>query len=126
MFTDAIIPLLNHKLYNKIKETKNGILQSQEACTVDMRLKFKKGLVPICVNYFFLFIGFGLCYPYMTLQMMSLGLTLSDAGIINGMSPIVGFILTPLAGYAGDKLGYKMVLIFSIIIYYRLPQNMLM
>merc|ERR1711970_1328590 len=66
---------------------------------------------------FLLFLGLGFSLPYMTLQMMSLGLTLADASPINGLGPIVGFLLTPILGYAGDKLGYKLVLIVNIILF---------
>ena len=82
-----------------------------------MKLKFKKGLVPICITYFLMFLGMGFSLPYMTLQLMSLGLTLADASLINGLGPIIGSFLTPLLGYAGDKLGYKLVLISSLFLF---------
>ena len=81
-----------------------------------MKFKFKKGLIAICVHYFFMFIGLGLTYPYLTLQMLSLGLTLSDAGLVNGLSPIVGFFFAPFMGYMGDKFGYKLVFLLSTTI----------
>jgi MFS family permease len=82
-----------------------------------MKFKFKRGLVPICINYFFLFLGLGFSLPYMTLQMMSLGLTLADASLINGLGPFIGFFFAPILGYAADKLGYKLVLISSILLF---------
>ena len=82
-----------------------------------MKFKFKKGLVPISAIYFLLFLGLGFSLPYMTLQMMSLGLSLADASLINGLGPIVGFLFTPILGYAGDKLGYKLVLIVNIFLF---------
>ena len=80
-----------------------------------MKFEFKRNLVHFYTHYFFLFLGDGFSLPYMTLQMMSLGLTLSDASLVNGLGPIFGFFLTPILGYAGDKLGYKLVLIFALI-----------
>ena len=50
-----------------------------------MKLEFKKALVPICIFYFALFFSFNLLFPYFTLQMRTLGLTLDDAALIGGI-----------------------------------------
>jgi MFS family permease len=47
--------------------------------------------------------------------MRSIGLTLADASLVNGLIPIFAFFLTPLLGYIGDKFGYKIVLISTVI-----------
>ena len=49
-----------------------------------MKLEFKKALVPICFFYFALFFSFNLVFPYFTLQLRTLGLTLDDAALIGG------------------------------------------
>ncbi|XP_055331630.1 uncharacterized protein LOC129583722 [Paramacrobiotus metropolitanus] len=59
-------------------------------------------------------------YPYFTLHMLAIGLTLTESGIIFVLIPIVGCIGSPTAGFLADKLGdYKKVVIalifFSII-----------
>jgi len=80
-----------------------------------MKLEFKKELVPICFFYFFLFFSFNLVFPYFTLQLRTLGLTLDDAALIGGITPIAAFAFAPLLGYFGDKLGFKAVLICSLM-----------
>ena len=50
-----------------------------------MKVEFKKELVPICFFYFFLFLSFGLVFPYFTLQLLTLGLSLDDAALIGGL-----------------------------------------
>ena len=50
-----------------------------------MKVEFKKELVPICFFYFFLFLSFGLVFPYFTLQLLTLGLNLDDAALIGGL-----------------------------------------
>ena len=47
-----------------------------------MKVEFKKALVPICFFYFALFFSFNLVFPYFTLQLRTLGLTLDDAALI--------------------------------------------
>ena len=49
-----------------------------------MKVEFKKALVPICFFYFALFFSFNLVFPYFTLQLRTLGLTLDDAALIGG------------------------------------------
>jgi len=80
-----------------------------------MKLEFKKALVPICFFYFALFFSFNLVFPYFTLQLRTLGLTLDDAALIGGITPIAAFAFAPLLGYLGDKLGFKAVLICSLM-----------
>ena len=57
-----------------------------------MKLEFKKALVPICIFYFSLFFSFNLVFPYFTLQLRTLGLSLDDAALIGGWLP---FALCP-------------------------------
>jgi len=80
-----------------------------------MKFKYKPKLVPIFVHYFLLFGGVGYTYPYLVLQMRTLGLTLADASLVNGLTPLFSAILSPFLGYLGDKLGYKFVLLFSLL-----------
>ena len=56
-----------------------------------MKLEFKKELVPICFFYFFLFFSFNLVFPYFTLQLRTLGLTLDDAALIGGWVTVPQF-----------------------------------
>ena len=80
-----------------------------------MKLKFNRKLVPICTTYSLLSLGLNFSMPYTTLLMRSIGLTLADASLVNGLIPIFAIFLTPLLGYIGDKFGYKIVLISTVI-----------
>ena len=81
-----------------------------------MKFKINPRLVPICIYYFFLCFGNSILWPYFTLQMRSIGLTLSDVALVGGLAPVIAFIATPLFGYIGDKVGYKIILVFSIFL----------
>ena len=81
-----------------------------------MKLKINTRIVPICVYYFFLCFGNSILWPYFSLQMRSLGLTLNDVALIAGLAPAFAFIATPLFGYIGDKVGYKIILIITILL----------
>ena len=81
-----------------------------------MKLKLNPRLVPICAYYFFLCFGNSILWPYFTLQMRSLGLSLSDTALIGGLAPIFAFVAAPVFGYVGDKVGYKSILIFTILL----------
>ncbi len=55
-------------------------------------------------------------YPYLTIQALGLGLTIEDISIIYGIVPILSFMSAPLAGFLGDKIGYKPVIIMGMIL----------
>lgn len=81
-----------------------------------MKLKYKPALLPICIYYFFLLFSSTFMFPYYTLQLRTLGLSLDDAALVGGLCPILAFIFGPLLGYIGDKLGFKTVLILSFLL----------
>ena len=73
--------------------------------------RFNKNLIPICSIIFLLNTGHYFTANYLVLLMRSLGLTLTDASIINGCLPWFAFFTSPIIGYIADKFGTKMVLI---------------
>ena len=48
-----------------------------------MNFKFNPKLLPICIYYFLINSSFNMLYPYFTIQMRSLGLSLDDAALIS-------------------------------------------
>ena len=80
-----------------------------------MECKINRNLIPICVIFFLLNIGVWFTTNYMVLLLRSKGLTLVDAGIINGCLPWFAFFSSPLMGYVGDKFGLKLVLSSSLV-----------
>ena len=67
-----------------------------------MKLEFKKALVPICIFYFALFFSFNLLFPYFTLQMRTLGLSLDDAALIGWWDILANF------GIGFQNLGHSL------------------
>ena len=96
---------------------------SGQRIKMNFKFKFNQRLVPICCFYFFVTFSFNLVFPYFTILLRNLGLSLEDASLIGlpfehqvmvpwllvtifavGISPFVAFLFTPLLGYAGDKV----------------------
>ena len=48
-----------------------------------MKVQWNPRLVPICLYFFLSFLSFDMLYPYFTVQMRALGLSLDDAAIIS-------------------------------------------
>ena len=82
------------------------------------------------------FSGWYTLYPYLTLQAYGLGLTYEDIGIIYGLTPLLSLAASPvsgrtqanlsgklakkisssLAGFIGDKVGYRVILILHTLV----------
>ncbi len=61
------------------------------------------------------YIGMSMLYPYFTLQMEDLGLSVEDINFITGLLPFVTFFALPVSGFIGDKIGYRVILIVEMI-----------
>jgi len=81
----------------------------------DMKLEFNKALVPVCIFYFALFFSFNLVFPYFTLQLRTLGLTLDDAALIGGDRS--GKTLAHLAHWENAQIHLPKILKFIQIPY---------
>ena len=55
-------------------------------------------MIPVKVFGSFLYLATLVTFPYLTLQMLNIGLTMSDVSIIYGIVPIMTFMTSPLAG----------------------------
>ena len=53
-----------------------------------MKFKFNPRLVPICIYYFLINFSFNMLFPYFTIQMRSLGLSLDDAALISELEQV--------------------------------------
>lgn len=69
-------------------------------------------------------------YPYLTVHMKSVGLTLTESGVIYALLPIVSCIGPPIGGALADRIGnYKLILIvvnllsivFHLLILFAVP-----
>lgn len=64
-------------------------------------VKFKPALAPICVYFFLLYFSSTFVLPFLTLQLRALGLSLEDAALVGGLSPMVACVAAhsgPLGG----------------------------
>ena len=48
-----------------------------------MKVQWNPRLVPICLYFFLTFFSFDMLYPYFTVQMRAIGLSLDDTAIIS-------------------------------------------
>ena len=65
---------------------------SCERIKMNLKFKFNRRLVPICTFYFFITFSFNLVFPYFTILLRSLGLSLEDASLI-GKCHLVPWLL---------------------------------
>ena len=63
-----------------------------------------------------MFSGFIIPYPYLSLQALSLGLTLEEVSVINAVVPFISLPASPLAGLVGDNFGYRSVLVSAMTV----------
>jgi hypothetical protein len=60
--------------------------------------RINKGMVLIKVFAFFLNMGVNAIFPYLTLQMINIGLSYEDVSFIYGAIPAFTFFTSPIAG----------------------------
>ena len=70
-----------------------------------------KDLVPTKLCYFFQYGFLGAVWPYITIYFFKLGLTVSQAGYINGLRTIFPFFLSPLFGMLADITDRKRLIL---------------
>ncbi|XP_067134457.1 major facilitator superfamily domain-containing protein 6-like [Centruroides vittatus] len=76
-----------------------------------------KQLLPIKLLLFLQAAGDMALYPFITLHMKYLGISITDIGIQFAVSPVATLIATPLVGLLADKIGnFKIMLSISLIL----------
>ncbi|XP_076319059.1 major facilitator superfamily domain-containing protein 6-like [Tachypleus tridentatus] len=76
----------------------------------------KRELFPIKLLLFLQAIGDMALYPFLTLHMKYLGITVAEIGIQFAVSPLATLIATPLVGLLADKIGnFKVLLSISLV-----------
>lgn len=53
------------------------------------------------MNYVALYV----LYPYLTIHMRELGISVEEAAIMSAVTPIVAIIMPPIAGVVADRIG---------------------
>ena len=72
-------------------------------------------MIPVKLFGSFLYMATSVTFPYLTMQMLQIGLDFNDVSIVYGIVPLMTFLTSPLAGYIGDKIGYNVVLVVNLI-----------
>ncbi|XP_077298637.1 uncharacterized protein LOC143919921 [Arctopsyche grandis] len=76
-----------------------------------------KELLPMKLLFFAHVSTFYVFYPYLTIHMRSLGITLEETAIITSVIPLIAIFIPPVAGLIGDKIGnYRLVLVIVSIL----------
>jgi len=44
-------------------------------------------------------------YPYLTIHMRELGISVEETAVMNAVTPVIAIIMPPLAGMAADRIG---------------------
>ncbi|KAK2711238.1 uncharacterized protein LOC136026243 isoform X2 [Artemia franciscana] len=79
-------------------------------------LKFNPNLVLLKLALFLHYGGVSAIFPYYTVHMKSIGLSIEEISTISTCLPFVSLICSPIAGMISDKLGqYRYVLIGTLI-----------
>ena len=55
-------------------------------------------MIPVKIFGSFLYLATLVTFPYLTLQMLNIGLTMNDVNIVYGIVPIMTFLTSPIAG----------------------------
>ena len=55
-------------------------------------------MIPVKVFGSLLYLSTNITFPYLTLQMLNIGLNLNDVSIVYGIVPLMTFLTSPLAG----------------------------
>ena len=70
-----------------------------------------------CLFFLFFFIGWGCCYPYLSLWLTeTIGINYTDVGMVYSFTAIVAVCVQPLFGFISDKLVYRKNLMWMLAI----------
>ena len=68
-----------------------------------------------CLFFLFFFVGWGCCYPYLSLWLTeTIGISYGDVGLVYSFTAIVAVCVQPLFGFISDKLIYRKNLMWML------------
>ncbi|XP_035233533.1 uncharacterized protein LOC118205350 [Stegodyphus dumicola] len=86
----------------------------------------RKELIPIKILMFLIYGGQATLYPYFTVHLKSLGVSIKHTAIIFAVQPIIALLVAPMVGMLADKIG-NFKLIFSFFLTFSaITSNMLL
>ncbi|XP_054720577.1 major facilitator superfamily domain-containing protein 6-like [Uloborus diversus] len=76
---------------------------------------FRKELAPIKILMFLIYGGQATLYPYFTVHLRSLGVSVNHTAIIFAVQPIIALFVAPMIGMVADKIGnFKAIFCFFL------------
>lgn len=70
-----------------------------------------------CLFFLFFFIGWGCCFPYLSLWLTeTIGINYGDVGLVYSFTAVVAVCIQPLFGFISDKLIYRKHLMWMLAI----------
>lgn len=79
--------------------------------------KIEKNYLMCCLFFLFFFIGWGSCYPYLSLWLTdTIGIDYADVGLVYSFTAIVSVCVQPLFGFVSDRLVFRKHLMWMLAI----------
>lgn len=79
--------------------------------------RIEKNYLMCCLFFLFFFIGWGSCYPYLSLWLTdTIGIDYADVGLVYSFTAIVSVCVQPLFGFISDKLIFRKHLMWMLAI----------
>ncbi|XP_055333029.1 uncharacterized protein LOC129584744 [Paramacrobiotus metropolitanus] len=96
---------------------RNSRIQPEEQMATEKDPCVIPKLLPLKIAIFFVYGGMAALYPFFTLHMKSIGISLLETAIISCLLPLLSCLFVPFSGIVADKIGhYKWTLLgFSIL-----------
>ncbi len=61
-------------------------------------MKINTKIIPVQLFGFLWHVAVYMTFPYLTVQMIEIGLTLEDVSLVYGITPLITFLAAPLSG----------------------------
>jgi OHS family lactose permease-like MFS transporter len=80
-------------------------------------LKLNNNYFMCCLFFLFFFIGWGSCYPYLSLWLTdTIGIDYADVGLVYSFTAIISVCVQPVFGFIADKLIFRKNLMWMLAI----------
>jgi OHS family lactose permease-like MFS transporter len=80
-------------------------------------LQIQKNYLMCCLFFLFFFIGWGCCYPYLSLWLTEkIGISYGEVGLVYSFTAIISVCVQPLFGFISDKLIFRKNLMWMLAV----------
>ena len=73
--------------------------------------KHNTKIIPIEIFGFLWHVAVYMTFPFMTLQMLNIGLNMEDVSIVYGLVPLVTFLAAPLSGHSHLRRNFQALVV---------------